>query len=123
MASATLTLLNRAGANVVYTLVGQTATGALYKDATRTLALPRTLEFQFTLGNPGSLSSDKLKVIFQDTVQNATSGKMYTLKDVVEITAPRDSAVTETFLQDILSQIASLLSSARIDNIIDGIVP
>lgn len=123
MASATLTLLDRAAANVVYTLVGQTATGALYKDATRTLALPRTMEFQFILGNPGSLSSDKLKVIFQDTVQNATSGKMYTLKDVLEITAPRDSAVTETFLQDILSQIASLLSSARIDNIIDGIVP
>lgn len=123
MPSATLTLHNRAGANVVYTLVGQTSNGAEYKDATRSLALPRTLSFQFILGTPGSLGNDKIVVTFRDTVQNATTGKVVTASAKLEMSAPRDSAMTETFLQDILCEAAHLLVDANVDLIVDGLVP
>lgn len=123
MASATLTLVDLADANVVFTLVGQTANGALYKVATRSLVLPKTLEFQYQLGAPGSLGNDKLIVIIRDTTQNSTTGKVVTSTARLELSVPRDASVTETVMSDLLAHYTSLLTDARIGNIVDGIVP
>lgn len=41
MASATQVVVNKAGANQTFSLVGQTSYGALYKDALRSLVEPR----------------------------------------------------------------------------------
>jgi hypothetical protein len=123
MSSSTLTVVNLADANVVYTLVGQTANGASYKDATRGLSTPRTLEFQFTIGAPGALGNDKLVVTFSDAQQNAITGKVVVARARVELSVPRDAAITETMAKDLLAQVTSLLTDARIENIYDGIVP
>lgn len=123
MASATITLLNLADENVVYTLAGQTDKGALYKDATRSLGLPRTLEFNYQVGSPGARGNDKLIITLKDAVANAdtTGSSVATVK--VEFSVPRDSSWTDTFSSDILCQLASLLSDTRIANICDAIVP
>lgn len=123
MASATLTLVDLADANVVFTLVGQTSNGATYKVATRSLSLPKTMDFQYVLGAPGSLGNDKLIVTISDTVQNSTTGKVSTARAKLELSVPRDSAVTETVISDLLAHFTSLLTDARIGNIVDGIVP
>lgn len=123
MPSSTITLVDLADANVVFTLVGSTSTGALYKVADRSLSLPKSLEFQYKLGAPGSLGNDKLIVKLADSVQNADTGKVSTASAVVEVSVPRDSAVTETVIKDLMAHITSLLTDARIENIYDGIVP
>lgn len=123
MASATLTLVDLADANVVFTLVGQTSNGATYKVATRSLSLPKTLDFQYQLGAPGSLGNDKLIVTIADSVANSTTGKVSTARAKLEMSVPRDSAVTETVISDLLAHFTSLLTDARIGNIVDGIVP
>lgn len=123
MASATLTLTDLADANVVFTLVGQTSNGASYKVATRSLQLPKTLDFQFNIGSPGSLGNDKLIVTLRDSAANATTGKVVTAQAKLEVSVPRDAAVTETIVQDLMAHFTSLLTDARIGNIYDGIVP
>lgn len=123
MASSTITVIDLADANVVFTLAGQSENGALYKVATRSLSLPKTMEFQYQLGVPGSLGNDKLIVTMSDTVQNATSGKVVTARAKLEVSVPRDAAVTETVVSDLLAHFTSLLTDARIGNIVDGIVP
>lgn len=123
MASSSLVLVDLADANVTFTLAGQSATGALYKVATRSLALPKTMTFDFKLGSPGSLGNDKLVVTIADTVQNSTTGKVVTASAKLEVSVPRDAAVTETVVADLLAHFTSLMTDARINNIIDGIVP
>jgi hypothetical protein len=123
MASASITLKTKADANVVYTLVGQTANGASYKDATRSLALPRTLDFQFVLGNPGSLGNDKIIVILKDSAENAATGLVKTLQLKIEVSVPRDAAITTTMVEDILCQLQALSVDANAEYLADAIVP
>lgn len=94
MASATIVVVDKAGANQTFSLVGQTSNGALYKDATRALSVPRTLEFQFALGAPGSLGNDKISVIIKNSAANAVTGLVKTLQLKLEISVPRDAAIT-----------------------------
>lgn len=123
MASATIVVVDKAGANQTFTLVGQTANGALYKDATRSLSLPRTLEFQFVLGNPGSLGNDKIIVTIKNSVQNSTTGKVVTLQCRMELSIPRDAAITTAMVEDMICHWQSLAIDAISENLADGIVP
>lgn len=123
MASSTITVTDLADASVVFTLAGQSEKGAAYKVATRSLSLPKTMDFQFSLGNPGSLGNDKLLITLKDSTLNSTSGKVVTTQVKVEASVPRDTSVTETVIADLFAHITSLLTDARIGNIIDGIVP
>jgi len=123
MASATQVVVNKAGANQTFSLVGQTATGALYKDATRSLAEPRTMEFQFNLGNPGSLGNDKISVIIKDSHANATTGKVVTLVCRMDISIPRDSAITTAMVEDIICHWQSLAVDANSEYLADAMVP
>lgn len=123
MASATITVKDKADANVVFTLVGQTANGALYKDATRSLALPRTLEFQFSLGAPGSLGNDRVTVILRNSVQNSDTGKVSTIQAKLEVSIPRDSAVTTAMVEDIICHYQALTVDTNAEILADALVP
>jgi hypothetical protein len=122
MASSTYALLNLADETVTYTLVSQTENGAQFRDATRALALPRSLNFQYKIGNPGAKGNDKLIVTLKDTVQNATTGLVSTGSAKLEVSVPRDSAWTTTFSEDLMAQMANLLSDTAIGKIADAIV-
>lgn len=123
MASSSITLVDLADANVVFTLAGQSEKGAAYKVADRALNVPKTLDFQFNLGSPGSLGNDKLIVTLRDSVQNADTGKIVSAQVRVEVSVPRDSAITPTVVSDLLAHITSLFTDARIGNVVSGIVP
>lgn len=123
MASATITLKDEADANVVYTQVGQNETSALYKDATRELALPRTLRFQFKLGNPGAKGNDQIIMKLNNSVENATSGLVSTGSVSVVLSIPRDSAWTNQMSEDLLIQLQDLFADANSIALADGLVP
>lgn len=123
MASATITLKNLADEDVVYSLVGVTPNGASYKDASRSLQLPRTMDFRFILGAPGSLGNDKISVTFRNSVQNSTTQKIVTVQSKLELSVPRDSAVTATVSGDILAMFQELLTDAKCAIIAGGMVP
>jgi len=122
MASATLTLIDIADANVVYTLAGSTANGAIYKDATRPLNLPRTLEFEYKLGVPGANGNDKLIIRLSNSELKA-DGSIGTTRATLEVSVPRNFATTTTRIEDMYSQFASLLTDARAVVLADGLVP
>ncbi len=123
MASATIVLKDKADANITYSLVGQTANGASYKDATRALSTPRTLDFQFVLGNPGSLGNDKLIVTLKNSAANADTGLVKTLQLKIEISIPRDSAITTAMVEDIICQLQALCVDANAEILADAMVP
>lgn len=123
MASATVTLKNKADVNVVYTLVGVTDRGASYKDATRTLGLPRTLTMNTQLGAPGSLGNDRITMTLRNSVQNSGSGLVSTGSVSVTLSVPRDSTWTETDSEDLLIQLQDLFTDANSAKIADGICP
>lgn len=123
MASATITVKTYADANVVLTAAGQTSTGAIYKDSTRSLSLPRTLEFQFAIGAPGSKGNDRLTTTIKDSVQNSTTGLVSTGSIKVEVSVPRDAAWTETMTKDLMAYLQDLFVNGTIDALADGMVP
>jgi len=122
MASATITLKDKSDANIVYTLVGQTANGALYKNATRPLTTPQTLEFQFLLGSPGSLGNDKVVIILRDSNADAT-GKVVTLQNRMEMSIPRSTAISTGRIEDMFAQNQALFVDANCEALADALVP
>lgn len=123
MASSTLTLLNLADGNQVYSLVGATSDGAVYKMATQELSTPRTLSFQNKLGVVGSLGNDVVSISLSDSRQNATTGLVKSAVAKLTVSIPRDSAITSAIVVDLLCQMASLLSDANNAIIADAMVP
>lgn len=123
MASATITLKDKADANVVFTLVGQTANGASYKVASRALSVPKTLDFEMKLGTPGSLGNDKIIITIKDSAANEDTGLVKTLVAKLEVSVPRDPAITTTMVEDIFCHFVPLFVDANAEALADGLVP
>jgi hypothetical protein len=123
MASATITLKDKADANIVYTLVGQTDRGATYRNATRALGLPQSLSFSYNLGAPGALGNDRINITLRNSVQNGDTGLVSTGSVSIQLSIPRDSAWTTTDTEDLLIQLQDLFADANAEDIADGITP
>jgi len=123
MASSSITVVTKADANVVFTLVGNTSQGASYKDVTRDLSVPRTLDFQYFIGNPGALGNDRMVITFRDSRLDTALGKVVTAQVKVEASVPRAAAITSTVVEDLLAHVCSLLTDARCENVADAVVP
>lgn len=123
MPSATITLKTKADADVVMTLVGQTPTSAEYKLTSRSLSVPKTMTFKYQLGNPGSLGNDKVFVEIKDSAQNATTGLVKTLGAKLELSIPRDAAITVEMVEDILCHYTSLLTDTNAEKLAAGTTP
>lgn len=108
---------------VDFDLVSQTTSGALYKDTSRSLAEPLSIEFKFNIGAPGSKGNDKISVIIRDTVINSTTGLVSTGSISWIISVPRDSAFTAEKAQNLAAFITHSMSNTRIDDLLDGMVP
>lgn len=123
MASSPITLVNLADANQVYTLVGLKANGAAYKMADQELSTPRTLDFENKVGEPGSLGNDSVVVTLRDSRKNDDTGLVKTASLKLILSVPRDAAITNAIVVDMLCQMASLLSDANNAVIADAMVP
>lgn len=123
MASSTITLKDEADANIVYSLVGQTADGAVYRNAAVPLGLPQGLTFTIKLGTPGSKSNDRIDIKLHLSVENDTTGLVSTGTAKISLSLPRDSAWTEQMSQDIMIQLQDLFSDANAILLADGLVP
>jgi hypothetical protein len=125
MASATHVLKNYAAADVTFTLASQSARGALYKDTTRALSEPRSLEFDYKIAPVGSLAHDHLIVKVLEANVNGDTGVMAVGSAKLELSIPRDDSWSSTKTKDLLAYIGSLLLVAT-DNhpdIANAIVP
>lgn len=123
MASSTIILKNYADANVTYSLVGHTSTGALYRDAAQSLSLPRTLEFEHKFGPPGAKGNDRIVITLKRSNLGTTSGLITTGSVKIELSIPRDQDYSETLSKDLLAQLQDLFVDANIQTIVDGIIP
>jgi len=126
MPSSTIALDNLANESQTYTLVGSSDRGATFKVATRALSQPKQLVFDYSkVGQPGSLGNDKLTVTMSNTVENSAgvSPAYLTGQAVVTVSIPRGPGWTVTNSNDLLAELASLLSDARLQSIVEAIVP
>jgi hypothetical protein len=123
MAASTFTITNHDDSTYVQTRVGSTADGALYKDTSRALSLPRTLEFINKVGAPGSKGNDRLSFVFRNTVQNSTTGLFSTGSLKLEVSVPRDSSWTEAMTRDLYQGVVSILDDTAIESMADALVP
>lgn len=122
MAAATFSVNNHSAVAKSFTLVGVSDTGALYRDATRTLALPLSVKFDYKVGAPGSKGNDRLFVTISDTVQNSSTGLVSTAAAKLEMSVPRDAAWAAGMTEDILAYMANLLTSGYRTAIADATV-
>lgn len=125
MPSATLTAVTLADENVVFSQAGTSVSGGSFKDITRPLGQPQTLEFAYKIGKPGALGNDHLNIVICNTVPAAAGNTptVVTGRVTVDVSVPRDSGWTETMTNDLLAELASLLSDANIATISDALVP
>lgn len=112
MASSTITLKDKADANVVYDLVGQTPTSAVYTNSDRTLGLPEKLTFTYKVGAPGSKGNDRIMCKLENCVEDG-DGLVSTGSVTVTLSVPRNSAWTTTFSEDLLIQLQDLFTDAN----------
>lgn len=108
-----------------FTVIGQTARGASYKDASRPLALPQSLNIDYQVGVPGSKGNDKLVVTFRNSVVNSETQVVSVGSAKLEVSVPRDSSAwTGSATEDLLAFISDFLSvTERRESIADGMVP
>jgi hypothetical protein len=123
MPSAIITCKNLTDNNQDYSLIGSTPTGAEYKDASRSLALPQTLKFSMKIGNPGAKGNDKMTITMQNTKQNSTTGEYLTGTAKIELSIPRDAVWTASAAQDLIVQLQDLFSDTNSAAMADMMVP
>lgn len=123
MASSTIVLKDEADANITYTQMALSETGALYKDVDRALNAPRQLRFTMKIGNPGALGNDTVGIKLTDAVVNSTTGKTAVGSVTVSVSIPRDDAWTEQMTQDLMIQLQDLFSDANSIKLADALVP
>jgi len=124
MPSATLSLNGHDDTTAkVFTLVGNTAKGASFKDAARALALPLSLDVGLSIGAPGQLGNDRITISVKNAVLNSTTKKVSVGSVKLEVSIPRDDAWVDGTTEEILAYIAHLLVSANRVKIADGTVP
>lgn len=111
--------------DIVYTLVGNTNVGAAYRDSSRSLALPRSLDISFQIGAPGAKGNDHVKTVVKDSRLNSTTGEVSTAQVSIDVSLPRDSDVwSDTDSKDLFASVLQhLFTDARIDSLIEGLVP
>jgi len=113
MSSASLTPYKNNSTTQAFTLVSNSATGALYSVASRSLATPYTVQITRKVGSPGALGNDHvfLKVSLSDP--NSTTGKIATGSATLDISIPRDvTTVTQAELLEVLGILSSLLNDS-----------
>lgn len=129
MASSTLVVKDRNLADVDTTsggtsldLVGNTATGAIYRQSAAALSTPFQVTFDYKIGEPGAMGNDKLFITVALSAANATTKVISTCKAKLEVSVPRDSATfADTTVQDVISYMASIIGkTAMRQAIVDG---
>jgi len=108
-APATLSWLEHSEtAGKVCTLINTTPDGAIYRDLTRSLSLPFSVEFQYKIGAPGAKQNDHMIVLVKDSVVNSTTGVVSTASMRMDLSIPRDTTWTTTMSENILSGLGYL---------------
>jgi hypothetical protein len=120
----TIGLLTSSSTGHDYSLAGATPNGALYKDVSRALSQPRTLQFTNNVGAPGAKANDKVIVRLSDTVLNTETGIACTGSVTLTISVPRDTAFADGSTEALLYQMADLLGQVGARGALsDALVP
>jgi hypothetical protein len=108
MLSNDLTLKNAGGTDVVYRLVSQDQAGTRRIDIASTQALPATIAIKHSVSGKPPLLVDRHLVQLNKAIATATGTT--TVNANFTLTVPRDVAVTQTHLRDIVSNLLDLLT-------------
>jgi len=100
------------GSTVSMALAAITPKGCIYKDTSRALILPNTVEFLFNIGPIGSKGNDKLIIQTRQTLANTGATGFVTGGCRLEMSAPRDAVWTSTFFEYHLGYLCSVIGLA-----------
>jgi len=122
-----LTLDKQDGTDVVYKLVKTDGTGSQRIDPTTTLSTPKLMTIRHSTSGKGADAVDRHLVSFSQTVAGSLAPRTTTVN--VTIASPRDVAVTQQMIRDLIvnaidflsdGAIASQATTANIDAILRG---
>lgn len=110
--------------HITLTLIGQTVSGGEYRDVTRALAAPLSLQFNYKIGPTNSKASDKLVVSLRDVRINTETSQAFLNQVRSEVTVSRDPQNPATAVEDLLALIADLFGNANFRaEIANGMLP
>jgi hypothetical protein len=107
--TATQTLDDASGDDVVYALVGQDLTSSKRVDTGATVAEPGILSIKHSVSGVGSESVDRHLVQFART-KLTTSGTPRTAVVNLTIAIPRDSVITATIVDDLVANLVDFIA-------------
>jgi len=90
-----------------YALAGATALSALWRDTSRTLSLPRTLEMTVKPSPTGSKANDKVVIQFRDVRADSVNQLMTGLIRV-ELSLPKNPSWTSVASEGLVAHLANL---------------
>jgi len=124
MPLATIVLNDHDSTDITLTLIGQTAAGGEYRDVSRALAAPLSLQFNNKIGPVNSKASDKLVVSLRDVRINTETSQAFLNQARTEITVSRDPQNPATAVEDMLAMLADLFGNANFRaEIANGMLP
>jgi len=111
MPSSSLSLYDNAQTPVAttYALAGATAMSALWRDTSRVLSLPNTVEMTVKQSPSGSKANDKVIIQLRDVRADSTNQLMTGLIRI-ELSVPKNADWTEKATEDLLVHVAHLLN-------------
>lgn len=108
--SLTITTLDgRAGADQTFTLLGADNTGSTRLDTASTLTEPKRLNIKHSSSGQGAAAIDRHLIQTSNTKLN-TAGVARTATVNLTIAVPRDTVITAAIVEDLISNIISLMS-------------
>jgi len=104
------TAANASSPDTVLVLVSQTESGCIYKDPSRALSLPYTIEFRYKIGVPTALGNDKLLISIKNAISDGVN-KTFVLTANLEVSVPRSTWVNSTAVQKVLCALLCTLAN------------
>lgn len=103
-----LVLANSTG-NSTFTQTGDGISSVEHKDLTRALNAPLVLVQEAKIGPPTALGNDHIKVTIRNSVADANNA-IVTGSITMDVSIPRNSAFTATYIEDTITLLKSYLS-------------
>lgn len=111
------------GGTTLYSLQSNEGSKARYIDILSSLAAPRTLEISNEIKAVGNMGNDRHSVSVKMAKIDPITGKVVTCSATLTLSVPRAGNFTTADIHDVIVNAQSFLTTVRIDQIVDGILP
>lgn len=119
MLATTITLDDASGDDVVYNQVLSNVPGEVRRvDPSKSFSEPRTLIIRQSVQGKGASLADRRNVTFSETIRGS-NGVLSTGSVSISIVQPREGAVTEQMLLDLIANAVDFLSSGALTGLSD----